>query len=331
MPREISRVIHWGHEAYCPINIDAIRLESAPNFPLYFRSGPGRNFILYCERGVAFTLEVRKRLVENKIAHLFIQQGDRQDYSRYLADHLAAILHDPTMSVQEKTAILYDSSQAMVEELFTTPFAHENVSRVKEVVRHTVDLISDDNFRLEDLLRNISCDYYIYTHSVNVVAYSVALAMQAGYNDHATLREIANGALLHDVGKSKLPREMLDKNDELSEPEWEQVRQHPQMGFDMLSQSHAIGEIALDIVLHHHERLDGSGYPHGLINSKVSPFVRIVAVADVFDALTTDRFHQPRKTSFQALHTMQRRMFPELDVRLVRSFIEMLGITPRHG
>jgi len=330
MPREIYRIIRWGQETYCPINIDAIRLESAPDFPLYFRSGPGRNFILYCERGVSFSAAVRQRLIENKISHLYILQSDRPGYSRYLADHLAEILEDSTLSLQEKTSILYDSSQAVVEELFTQPFSSDNVHRIKEVVRHTVTLISDDDFMLEDLLRDISCDYYLYTHSVNVVAYSVALAMQAGYTDHATLREIANGALLHDVGKSGLPREMLEKNDELSESEWEEMRRHPQIGFDMLSSSGAIGEIALDIVLHHHEKLDGRGYPHRLSNAKISPFVRIVTVADIFDALTTDRFHQPHKTSFQALHTMQRRMLPELDVTLVRGLIEMLGISRRH-
>lgn len=330
MPRDTYRIIRWGQETYCPINIDAIRLDSAPGFPLYFRSGPGRNFILYCERGVSFNAAVRQRLIENKISHLYILQGDRQDYSRYLADHLEEILRDPTLTLPEKTSILYDSSQAVVEELFTKPFSNDNVQRIKEVVRHTVALISDDDFMLEDLLRNISCDYYLYTHSVNVVAYSVALAIQAGYGDHATLREIANGALLHDVGKSGLPREMLEKNDELTESEWREMRKHPQLGFEMLAGSGAVGEIAMDIVLHHHEKLDGSGYPHRLNNSKISPFVRIVTIADIFDALTTDRFHQPRKTSFQALHTMQRRMLPELDVTLVRAFIEMLGISRRH-
>ncbi len=321
------RVIHWGQESYCPINIDALRLQSAPNFPLYFRPGAGRNFILYCDRGEKFDGDVRKRLAENKISHLYIRKDDEQEYSRYLALHLDTILSDEQLSLREKTGILYDSAQAVVEDLLTTPISPEKVKSSRDLVRHTVALITDDDFMLEDLLRNIACDYYLYTHSVNVVAYSVALAMQAGYADHATLREIANGALLHDVGKSTLPKEMLDKNDELSELEWEQMREHPQTGYDMLHNTGSVGEIALDIVLHHHERLDGSGYPHGLSGKSISPFVRIVSLADIFDALTTDRFHQPAKTSFQALRTMQRRMLPQVDITLVRSFIEMLGVT----
>ena len=328
MVKDQRKEIRWGKEVYCPVSIDSIRVGSTPEFPLFFRLGSGRDFVLYCDRNVVFTDEARTRLEDNEIEQLFIPRGNRQEYSRYLATHLEDILADENLSVHEKSGILYDSAQAVVEQLLQDPPSREGVSRGKDIVNHTVNLLSSQEFLLEDLLRSISCDYYLYTHSVNVVAYSVALAMQAGYGDRATLREVANGALLHDVGKRTLSQEILTKGERLSEQEWEEVRRHSREGYESLRETNALGEIALDIVLHHHERLDGSGYPDGLLASDISPFVRMVTIADIFDALTTDRYHQPARTSFQALHTMQRRMKGEIDIQLVRSFVEMLG-TPK--
>ena len=94
----------------------------------------------------------------------------------------------------------------------------------------------------------------------------------------------------------------------------------------MLESTGLFGEIALDIVLHHHERLNGSGYPHRLKDPQISPFVRIVAIADVFDALTTDRSHQKGRSSFEALSLMHRTMQPQLDMTVLRTFTEMLGL-----
>lgn len=320
------RTIRWGKEAYCPISIESIRLNTRPDFPLYFRPGAGRNFILYCDRGLVFSTDARQRLTENKIAHLYVLEQDRGHYSRYLADHLEEILRDNRLEFHEKTAILFDSSQAVIEQLFADPASPNNLRRGKDVVRHTVDLMTQDDFRLEDLLKSISGDYQMYTHCLNVVAYSVALAMHLGYSDHATLREIANGALLHDIGKTKLPKELLDKNGHWTDAEQTRLRAHPVLGHQMLSEMGTVGEIALDIVLHHHEHLDGTGYPDHLDVNRISPFVRIVSIANVFDVLTTGRYQQPAKTSFQALHTMQRRMLAELDLIMIRSLIEVLGI-----
>ena len=178
---------------------------------------------------------------------------------------------------------------------------------------------------MEQLLRTISADYYLYTHSVNVVAYSIALAQRAGYSDRATLREIANGALLHDIGKAKIDEALLNKPSALSTGEWEKMQQHARMGHDLLKAQDCLGEVALDIVLHHHEKVNGGGYPDRLTGDQISPFVKIVTIADVFDALTTDRFHQKGKGTFEALQLMQQTMKGELDPEIFRTFVGMMG------
>ena len=317
--------VEYGAETYLPINIDAVRVDSSPAFDLYFRPGAEQPFVLYCERNTPFTAEARKRLIVNQVDQLYIRKAQAGDYHRYLAENIEDILKDKKLSAREKSGILYDSAQAVVQEVLADPASRENVQRGKNIAGQTVAFMTAEDFKLEQLIRTISCDYYLYTHSVNVVAYSVALAMRSGIKDRATLREIANGALLHDAGKAKISPAILNKESGLTSAEWEKIKQVPVIGHDMIRASNCIGEIALDVILHHQEKLNGRGYPEGLKDAEISPFVRIVAIADIFDALTSDRFHQKQRSSFEALQLMQKDMKQEIDQDLFRLFVEMMG------
>lgn len=317
-------ILHKG-EKYTPIKLSAIRIDTAPFFSLYIKPGPKQPLVLYSRRDTAFTEEVRDKLLGNRIRTLYVRDRERLRYSRYLAQNLGEILSDDQMPVEEKAAILYDSAQAVVAEVLEKPASRETIRRGKDIVQHTVSFMTSKDFLIEHLLRKISCDYYLYTHSVNVVAYSVALAMRAGFSDAATLREVANGALLHDVGKKAISDAILKKPAPLDEEEWAQMRTYPRQGFEALAETECMGEIALDIVLHHQEKMDGGGYPEQLSNGDISPFVRIVTIADIFDALTTDQHHRPHLSSFNALSDMGKNMREELDPDLLRCFVEMMG------
>jgi HD-GYP domain-containing protein (c-di-GMP phosphodiesterase class II) len=323
--RQSREPVEYGDQVYLPVSISSLLPESVPRFDLYFRPGPEQPFVLYCERNTAFAEEARQRLLNNRIDHVFIRQSQRHEYTRYLAENIATILEDKSLSPRQKSAILYDSAQAVVEDILSEPKSRENIGRGKHIVRHTVDFMSGQSFKLENLLRSISSDYYLYTHSVNVTAYSIALATRAGFTDAATLRELANGALLHDIGKSTVPRELLNKDTALTASEWKRMKDTPRAGYNMLAEMDCVGEVALDIVLHHRERINGLGYPDGIDEKGLSPFVRIVAIADVFDALTTDRHHQKAKSTFEALRIMNGTMRQELDAELLRKFVELMG------
>jgi HD-GYP domain-containing protein (c-di-GMP phosphodiesterase class II) len=304
-------------------------MDTSPPFALYFRPGVDQPFVLYCERKTKFTRAARRRLIQNRVKELFISARDKGAYSRYVADNLSGILEDSRLTVREKSAILYDSAQAVVEDVLEKPTDRAHIERGKSIVQRTVDFMRSEEFLLEHLLRTISCDYYLYTHSVNVTAYAIALCMRAGYVDPATLREVANGALLHDVGETLIKRESMKKTGALTPKEWELVKTHPQEGHKILQKSGGLGEIALDIVLHHHEKLNGSGYPYGLRDDEISVFVRIVTIADIFDALTTERHHQAARSTFDALKLMGDSMRDELDTELFRHFVAMMGTTVR--
>ena len=146
-------------------------------------------------------------------------------------------------------------------------------------------------------------DDYTYLHSVAVCALMVALAQQMGYeNDQA--RELGIAGLLHDVGKIGTPDDILQKPGELSETERKVIRNHPEHGHTMLSEMRGISPVALDVCLHHHEKVDGTGYPFGLAGEEISVFTRMAAVCDVFDALTSYRSYKKSMSDEMALEKM---------------------------
>ncbi len=312
-------------ESHVPVCLRSLRVDSIADFDIYIQLGPDEPFALYCERNLPFTDDARQRLIDNNVEQVYISAKQQREYGRYIENHLSEILEDDTIPVMEKSEILYTSAYAVVEDLLTTPDMEEGLQRTKEIVRHTVSSMFTNRIKLAHFLNVISFDYYIYTHSVNVTAYSVALAQRVGYTDPASLRELANGALVHDVGKSKIDPEILHWKGKLTQAQWDILKQHPRYGYEMLRDTNCLGEIALDIVLHHHEKLHGGGYPDDLKGDMISPFVRMVTISDIFDALTTERSFQRASSSFQALNLMRVEMAADLDPRLLRAFVSMMG------
>jgi HD-GYP domain-containing protein (c-di-GMP phosphodiesterase class II) len=163
-------------------------------------------------------------------------------------------------------------------------------------------------------------DYYTYSHSVRVAAFSTVIAMQMGLTNVDQLREIALGAMLHDLGKKDIPLLLINKTGPLTEEEWKLFRAHPENGHkhmgDILKST-----VPIEIILHHHEKNDGSGYPHGLDRSSLLPEVQIATMADVFDALTSSRSYQNKRSRFEALDFIRHNL---LGVKLSREPFQAL-------
>lgn len=173
-------------------------------------------------------------------------------------------------------------------------------------------------------LRSVSD--YTFTHSVNVCVYSLLIGQAMGVVG-GDLRSLGSGALLHDVGKI-LCADLCGRPGPLSPEDWVRMRQHPIDGFEMLRQHHELHLFAAHIAYQHHERLDGSGYPRGLRNGKILPFARIVAVADVFDAMTADRPHAAARLYSEAMAFVGTGAGTLFDTEVVRVFMRRMAIYP---
>jgi putative nucleotidyltransferase with HDIG domain len=143
-------------------------------------------------------------------------------------------------------------------------------------------------------------DEYLYQHSFQVTLYSLAIAKEMGHS-YEDLRLIGIGALLHDIGKLVVPREILLKPSRLTNEEYEIMKQHTKYGFDLLRNLHSISLLVAHCAFQHHERLDGSGYPRGLVDVDIHPFAKIIGVADVFDAVTSNRVYREKLLPSQGM------------------------------
>lgn len=179
---------------------------------------------------------------------------------------------------------------------------------------------------LLSLVRLKTADDYTYMHSVAVAALMLSFARHLDL-DALRVRAAGMAGLLHDVGKSQVPLDVLNKPAELSATETTQVRRHPQLGHRLLLGRGGVDPEALDACLHHHEKFDGTGYPHGLVGEQITRLARMTAICDVYDAITSDR---PYKKAWDPAHAIQRmaNWRGHFDPRLFRAFVRTVGVYP---
>jgi len=172
-------------------------------------------------------------------------------------------------------------------------------------------------------------DEYTYLHSVAVCALMINLARTLEL-DETLVHELGLAGLLHDIGKMAVPDPVLNKPGPLSDEEWGVVRGHAQRGYDLVIASPDAPAIAAEVVLHHHEKYDGTGYPHGLKGDQISLYARMGAICDVYDAITSNR---PYKEGWMPTESIARMLEWQghFDPRLLDAFIRSIGIYPIGG
>jgi putative nucleotidyltransferase with HDIG domain len=189
---------------------------------------------------------------------------------------------------------------------------------VQSINRHPDALLS--------LLRLKTADEYTYLHSVAVCALMVALGRQLGLSDEEC-REAGMAGMLHDLGKAAMPQEILNKPGKLTPAEFDIIKQHPRRGYEMLIETSNVSDGVKDVCLHHHERMDGTGYPDRLPAERISLLARMGAVCDVYDAVTSDR---PYKAGWDPAHALSQMASwaGHFDATVFQSFVKSVGIYP---
>ena len=307
---------------YISVPLESLRMNSVLDFDLYLKQNDEE--ILYRRANLPFGEEEKGKLLESKVKEMFIQTIDKKAYSRYIEDNLEYIVADENINTDKKAELVYDSAKELIISVLDDPRSGDNIKRSGKLISNTMDLILSDKSAFQSLINVTSYDYYTYTHSVNVGFFAVALANKLGVYKREEICSLGWGAILHDVGKTKICAAIINKDGRLSKEEFEEIKQHPDYGVQILRETNILPEESYKSVHEHHERADGSGYPRGLTLVKISEFGRITAVADVFDALTTKRSYKPAMESFNALNIMKQ-MEGHFDPDIFEKFVLLMG------
>jgi putative nucleotidyltransferase with HDIG domain len=274
---------------------------------------PGNGRML--EEGTVLTTELLARFKKEGIASLDIRQ--REEWP----DILAKSLNEP--AEKKRFMSVYMETVQSVKDAFQDMRVCERLS-MDEMERLVQGMILPMlNYRgiIHNLYELHACDEYTFHHSVKVALLCGVIGKWMGYEE-AEIRQLSLAGLLHDVGKSRIPLELLTKPGKLDSDEMAIMKQHVTKGYELLQKSGVI--VAWPVacaVLQHHERMDGSGYPHRTCGAELHPYAKIVAVADVYDAMTSDRVYRKRHTPFKVLKTLTEEMFGKLDPDVCTTFM----------
>jgi HD-GYP domain-containing protein (c-di-GMP phosphodiesterase class II) len=238
-----------------------------------------------------------------------------------ISDELHQTIQNTRIPPQTKAKAVYDHSVKMMTNVLEEPNA-DNILSGKKMIYGIVDHILADDETSDFLAKITSHDYYTYTHSVNVGMLGVLLAkgMFKGSYDH-DMKELGAGFFLHDLGKCDVPLELINKAGQLSDEEWQLMRNHPREGNKILSSTKQLTKETGIIVMQHHEREDGTGYPFSLKGDDIHLYARICSIADVFDALTSIRAYKKKIPTFEALRIMREEMLHHFNEEIFKQFV----------
>ncbi|MBF0540034.1 MAG: HD-GYP domain-containing protein [Nitrospirae bacterium] len=240
---------------------------------------------------------------------------------KLVSDELRAAALNDSLPSKERAKAVYNFSLQIMKNLLNSPTA-KNISQGKIYINETVDTILSDDETAKQLLKITSHDFYTYTHSVNVGVLSVLLSKRLfkGSSTH-NMHELGAGYFLHDMGKTKVDSNIINKPGRLNEEELNEMRTHPFQGYKILQAANELTEECRIIVMQHHEREDGNGYPRKLKGNEIHDYGRIGCIADVFDALTAERSYKKSLTAFEALKIMKEDMINHFHKEIFEQFV----------
>ena len=284
-----------------------------------------RGFLLQREDDLLIALgsEVETLLID-------ISKGSDSASSAAVAERAAA-RPEEAITQDEKTAAavqVVNRSKEAVRGFFDAARLGKAIesSAVVSVVEDVAASIERNRPALLRVLRLKTKDEYTYLHSVAVCALMVNLARQLGL-DAETAAEMGTAGLLHDIGKVMVPTEVLNKPGRLTDEEFALAKTHPMEGHQLLMEAGGIPATALDVCQHHHEKMDGTGYPHGLRAEEISLAARMGAICDVYDAVTSDRPYKNAWSPIEAI-TRMRQWQGHFDPQLLFSFMLSIDMFP---
>jgi len=305
------------------ISRKALEVGHVYKYPVFYKD-IGDIYKVLIEENESFTKETQDKIDKLQLKDLYVLTKDHPLYEKDTQEYIAKILDDDSISSKLKSEIIHDMATDTINELFSGEINKNKIDRSTELVNDTIQLILNDDSAAKAMLGVTSYDYYTYTHCVNVSIYALGFGAHLKL-DKNKLNVLGRAGILHDLGKKNIPNEIVNKNGRLTDEEFSTMKSHPSLAVEILKELGEKNQLVLDAIEQHHEKLDGSGYPKGLKAQEIHILSQIIAIADIFDALTTKRSYKEALKTFDALSIMKNEMTSELNPHLLAEFMVFMG------
>ena len=309
-----------GDADFYKIPLDFFNPGAVVPFDLYFYYQ--RQYIILKSKGAQWAADDTKKVASSSTLQLYGKFKSVREHHEYLHSQAKLVLSQAEVSTEKKAKVLSEISGPILEGLYKSPESSEAISSAAELAQSCIKYLNERG-SLPELFKLSSESLTEHAHGLFTSAYSVAVGRRMGVVDQAQTFALGLGALLHDIGKTKIDPKILQKASELDDQEWLLMRQHPEIGEQILYHRQIVPALSRRIVLEHHERANGRGYPRGVRN--IHTFSKIVAVVDCFNALTSNRPWAKAMSPFDALKFMINKMRSEFDPDVMSEFIAMLS------
>lgn len=282
----------------------------------------GSDGVLLIKKGSMFREQYIPRFIDAGVQEIFVEENGSMTPETVMTIrrslNIQDVIHDKTRTHAQnqikKTMMKFKSVSG------------SDVQRIGQIVEDMIEQLLDKKDFVFALSQLRSVDDYTYQHSVNVGVLSLIIGIDLGL-EKESLRHLGMGAILHDIGKIMVPEDIIKKPAKLTSEEFQEVKRHTEYGYDILIQTN-IPEEAAKIALHHHEKFDGTGYSRGLKNTKIPLFARIVAVADVYDAMSNDRVYQRKSPPDKVFREITHLGEKHFDTHIMETFAKHINIYP---
>ncbi|MFC1591294.1 HD-GYP domain-containing protein [Thermodesulfobacteriota bacterium] len=325
---QYSRMVPQGD--FIPVNPYVLRVDAVKPFDIYVRNEIGKKYYtLFSKGGTRFTSRMRQKLLLNRVSMVYVSEENREQYIWYIEENLPHIVTNTLVPVEHKAAAVYEAGRAVMQRIFKAP-RRGNIVRSAKLFSVLTALVLGDRKVIDHLLQITEFDYSMHTHSFNVGLISLAFARQLGLGLTADeFNELAFGFFMHDIGKSVIPRDVITKPGPLTREEWVLMKTHPEKGYGILKEADCVTQPAEVIVLQHHERSGGAGYPRGLHGEGIHLYAKICSVADTFDAMTTQRCYQEPCSAYESMEQIKYELLQEgFDGEFFATFVRMFAHKP---
>jgi len=287
-------------------------------------------------QGFTLQTEAEARVLRQYCAWVVVE--DEAERLASVLDQIPHLKQRTTEPLQEtrtleqelpRAADTWSRTQQFVEKVIRDIEQHNDLelASARPLIRSCVDSVKANASAMFWMARIKHRDAYTAEHCLRVAIFTVAFARFLGLPED-DLEVAGMCGLLHDIGKLRVPDEILNKPGPLSPREYEVMREHTTLGHELLKQDPSLDPIISDVTLHHHERIDGRGYPQQLPEWQISRFARLISIVDAYDAMTSDRCYRDGMSPADAVRILYKNRAQQFDADMVEAFIRMIGIYP---